>query len=318
MRSYLNWDRDQDPGSDVRWGQEDCRPGERRQHPGKAVIVISGDQTHGVSWKPALLDPCLHSHPTRTPSRNPDLPAKWIQDLTTSHHHGYHPGPSHQHLSLGLLHTSQGASIFVFFLPSIYSQHSSNQNHVQCKSDRVMLLGKSANDSSSPSPLKTALGLLLPLWPPVLLAAAWTWWTRSQQGPLYQPTPLWVLLEYPPGTGLTAFNLCSTACSHPAANCPLNTPDWACPSPIVVVQLLMCPALCDPMNCGTPGSSVLHCVPEFARIHVHRVGNTSHPLQPPSPLPSIFPSIRVFSRESALLCFPPSCSTNHLLTYYTI
>ena len=48
----------------------------------------------------------------------------------------------------------------------------------------------------------------------------------------------------------------------------LNTPDWACPSPIVVVQLLMCPALCDPMNCGTPGSSVLHCVPELDRKSV--------------------------------------------------
>ena len=43
--------------------------------------------------------------------------------------------------------------------------------------------------------------------------------------------------------------------------------------------------------------------PELAQIHVHRVGDASqpsHPVLSPSPLPSIFPSIRVFSNESAL------------------
>ena len=29
------------------------------------------------------------------------------------------------------------------------------------------------------------------------------------------------------------------------------------------------PALCDPEDCGTPGSSVLHYLPEFAQTHVH-------------------------------------------------
>ena len=33
-----------------------------------------------------------------------------------------------------------------------------------------------------------------------------------------------------------------------------------------VIQL--CLALCDPMDCGMPGSSVLHYIPEFAQIHV--------------------------------------------------
>ena len=32
-----------------------------------------------------------------------------------------------------------------------------------------------------------------------------------------------------------------------------------------------CPTLCDLMDCSTPGSSVLHCLPEFAQIHVHWV-----------------------------------------------
>ena len=48
---------------------------------------------------------------------------------------------------------------------------------------------------------------------------------------------------------------------------------------------------------------VHHQLPEFSQTHVHRVGDAiqpSHPLLSPSPLPSIFPSIRAFSNESAL------------------
>ena len=48
-----------------------------------------------------------------------------------------------------------------------------------------------------------------------------------------------------------------------------------------------CPTLCDPMDCSTPGLPVLHCLPEFAQIHVHWVGDAiqpSHPLLPLSPL----------------------------------
>ena len=51
---------------------------------------------------------------------------------------------------------------------------------------------------------------------------------------------------------------------------------------------------------------VLHCLPEFAQTHVHRVGNQWIAIQPSYPLlsflllPSILPSIRVFSNESTL------------------
>ena len=57
------------------------------------------------------------------------------------------------------------------------------------------------------------------------------------------------------------------------------------------------------MNCSTPGISVHHKVLELAKIHIHQVGDAiqpSHPLSSPSPLPSIFPIIRVFSNESVL------------------
>ena len=64
-----------------------------------------------------------------------------------------------------------------------------------------------------------------------------------------------------------------------------------------------CPILCDPMDCSMPGFSVLHQLPELAQTHVHCVGNAiqpSHLCCPLLPLPSIFPSIRVFSNESVL------------------
>ena len=32
-----------------------------------------------------------------------------------------------------------------------------------------------------------------------------------------------------------------------------------------------CPTLCNPIDCSTPGSSILHYLPEFAQAHVHRV-----------------------------------------------
>ena len=57
------------------------------------------------------------------------------------------------------------------------------------------------------------------------------------------------------------------------------------------------------MDCSTPGFPVLHCLPEFAQIHVHWVQMLSNHLNLCHPLlllPSIFSSIRVFSSESAL------------------
>ena len=64
-----------------------------------------------------------------------------------------------------------------------------------------------------------------------------------------------------------------------------------------------CLTLCNPMNCCMPSFPVLHHLPEFAQIHIHWVGDAiqpSHPLMLPFILPSIFPSIRVFSSESVL------------------
>ena len=57
------------------------------------------------------------------------------------------------------------------------------------------------------------------------------------------------------------------------------------------------------MDSSTPGLPVHHQLLEFTQTHVHCVSDAiqpSHPLLSPSLLPSVFPSIRVFSNESAL------------------
>ena len=61
-----------------------------------------------------------------------------------------------------------------------------------------------------------------------------------------------------------------------------------------------CPALCNPMDCSMPGVPVLHHLLELIKTHVHRVGDAIQPSHPFLLLPSIFPSIRVFSNELAL------------------
>ena len=62
-----------------------------------------------------------------------------------------------------------------------------------------------------------------------------------------------------------------------------------------------CLTLCNPMDCSPPGFPVLYPLPEFAQTQAHWVGDAiqqSHPLSTLLLLPSIFPSIRVFSNES--------------------
>ena len=64
-----------------------------------------------------------------------------------------------------------------------------------------------------------------------------------------------------------------------------------------------CPTLCNPVDCSMPSLPVYHQLPKFAQTHVHWVGDPSNHLilcRPLLLLPSILPSIRVFSSESVL------------------
>ena len=67
-----------------------------------------------------------------------------------------------------------------------------------------------------------------------------------------------------------------------------------------VVQLPSHVRLCDPMDCSSPGFPVPHHLSEFLEVHVHRISDPSNRLilcHPLLLLPSVFPSIRVFSNE---------------------
>ena len=65
----------------------------------------------------------------------------------------------------------------------------------------------------------------------------------------------------------------------------------------------LCPTLCDPIDCSTPGLPVHHQLLEFSHTHVHKSVMPSshlilcHPLLPPS----VFPSIRVFPSNSHII-----------------
>ena len=65
----------------------------------------------------------------------------------------------------------------------------------------------------------------------------------------------------------------------------------------------LCPTLCDPMNRSTPGLPVHHQLPESTKpMSIESVMPSNHLILccPLLLLPSIFPSIRVFSNESVL------------------
>ena len=65
----------------------------------------------------------------------------------------------------------------------------------------------------------------------------------------------------------------------------------------------LCPTLCDPMDCSTPGFPVHRQLPELAQTLIHQVSMPSNHFilcHPCLLLPSIFPSVRVFSSESVL------------------
>ena len=64
-----------------------------------------------------------------------------------------------------------------------------------------------------------------------------------------------------------------------------------------------CPTLWDPMGCSRPGFPVLHCLPRLLKLRSIGLVMPSNHLTLCCPLlllPSVFPSIRVFSSKSAL------------------
>ena len=72
----------------------------------------------------------------------------------------------------------------------------------------------------------------------------------------------------------------------------------------------LCPTLCDPMDCSTPGFPVHHQLRSlFKFMSIESVMPSNHLIlcHPLFLLPAIFPSIRVFSNESILHIRWPKC-----------
>ena len=63
-----------------------------------------------------------------------------------------------------------------------------------------------------------------------------------------------------------------------------------------------CSTLCNHMDCSMLGLPVPHRLPKFAQVYVRHISDAIQPydLLVPSSLPSIFPSTRDFTSESAL------------------
>ena len=101
-----------------------------------------------------------------------------------------------------------------------------------------------------------------------------------------------------PGPGMMKAGLCTQVSAYHVACLLLSLTSVQFSS---VAQ--SCLTLCDLMNHSMAGLRVHHQLPEYSQTHVHQVGDAiqpSHPLCTLLILPSIFPSIRVFSNESTL------------------
>ena len=71
-----------------------------------------------------------------------------------------------------------------------------------------------------------------------------------------------------------------------------------------------CPTLCDLLDCSTPGLPVHHQQQEFTKLmSIESVMPSNHLILfcPLLLLPSVFPTIRVFSNESVLRIRWPKC-----------
>ena len=72
----------------------------------------------------------------------------------------------------------------------------------------------------------------------------------------------------------------------------------------------LCPTLCDPVDCSTPGLPGPHYLPEFAQIHVHWIGDA---IQPSYPLLSFSPFVFILYKHQGLRsCIAVAQSLSHV------
>ena len=119
---------------------------------------------------------------------------------------------------------------------------------------------------------------------------------------LIQPTPLFHVISSSSIRPVLSFQFCFYACVNSSPLVVVASLLLSTRRTLVAVESKSCPTL---RPCGLQNARLLcpPLSPQFAQIHVHWVGVLSnHPIPccPLLLLPSIFPSIRVFSSESTL------------------
>ena len=92
--------------------------------------------------------------------------------------------------------------------------------------------------------------------PPALLSRLYGGQMAQSMGRAHSQQPCVALLRTSASSAACA-GFASLVCITP----------WCAAASCLVAK--SCPALCDLMNCSMSGSSVLHCLPEFAETHVH-------------------------------------------------
>ena len=137
-----------------------------------------------------------------------------------------------------------------------------------------------------------------------------TLWTVAHQAPLFMGFSrhgYWSGLLFPPPGDLPDLG---TEAESPALTgrfFTMESPGKPLNEFVVVIQPL-CLILCDPMDCSTPGLLVPHHFPSLLKLlSIESVVPSNHLVLccPLLLLPSVFPSIRVFSSESVLLIWWP-------------
>ena len=108
-------------------------------------------------------------------------------------------------------------------------------------------------DGSPPgSPVPGILKARTPEWVTISFSNAWQWKVKVKSFSCVRPsaTPRTAAFQAPPSMGFS------------------RQESWSG----VPLPAQLCPTLCDPMDCSTPGLPVHHQLPELVQIHVHWVG----------------------------------------------
>ena len=128
------------------------------------------------------------------------------------------------------------------------------------------------------------------------------WWAQSAV--LEAEEKWWVLSHLGDGEGWAGLACCSPWSHKESDIVTEQQQQWVLRLEVSCCSIAKsCLTLYDPMDYGTPSLPVSHYLLEFVQVHVHWIGDAiqpSHPLPPLLLLPSVFPSIRVFSNELAL------------------